>query len=88
MPRSTSAEKIAQIAFYGGESHFVDSPAQMYTESARLAAALGRRQRGAVPQARYRFKKLHHLVGAEHHRQLSRVRVRGGSAREALLRRA
>ena len=25
MPRSTSAEKIAQIAFYGGESHFVDS---------------------------------------------------------------
>ncbi|MGO4573689.1 PLP-dependent cysteine synthase family protein [Microvirga sp. 2TAF3] len=41
MPRSTSAEKIAQIAFYGGESHFVDSPAEMYTESARLAAELG-----------------------------------------------
>ncbi|WP_134495810.1 PLP-dependent cysteine synthase family protein [Microvirga pakistanensis] len=41
MPRSTSAEKIAQIAFYGGESHFVDSPAQMYAESARLAAELG-----------------------------------------------
>jgi len=41
MPRSTSAEKIAQIAFYGGESHFVDSPAEMYHESARLAAELG-----------------------------------------------
>ncbi len=40
MPRSTSAEKIAQIAFYGGESHFVDSPAEMYTESARLAGSL------------------------------------------------
>ena len=24
MPRSTSAEKIAMINFYGGESHFVD----------------------------------------------------------------
>jgi cysteine synthase A len=41
MPRSTSAEKIAQIAFYGGESHFVDSPAAMYAESARLAEELG-----------------------------------------------
>ena len=41
MPRSTSAEKIAQIAFYGGESHFVDSPAEMYAESARLAGELG-----------------------------------------------
>jgi cysteine synthase A len=41
MPRSTSAEKIAQIAFYGGESHFVDSPSEMYAESARLAADLG-----------------------------------------------
>jgi cysteine synthase A len=40
MPRSTSAEKIAQIAFYGGESHFVDSPAAMYEESARLAREL------------------------------------------------
>jgi cysteine synthase A len=40
MPRSTSAEKIAQIAFYGGKSHFVDSPAEMYAESARLADSL------------------------------------------------
>ena len=41
MPRSTSAEKIAQIGFYGGESHFVDIAAEMYGESARLAASLG-----------------------------------------------
>ncbi|NIX77802.1 PLP-dependent cysteine synthase family protein [Microvirga terricola] len=41
MPRSTSTEKIAQIAFYGGESHFVDNPAEMYAESARLAEELG-----------------------------------------------
>ena len=41
MPRSTSAEKVAQIAFHGGESHFVDSAGEMYAESARLAAALG-----------------------------------------------
>jgi cysteine synthase len=41
MPRSTSSEKIAQIAFYGGESHFVDSAAEMYAESARLAEELG-----------------------------------------------
>src|SRR5471030_2706670 len=25
MPRSTSAEKVAEIAFHGGESHFVDA---------------------------------------------------------------
>ena len=41
MPRSTSPEKIAAITFYGGESHFVDSAAEMYAESARLAASLG-----------------------------------------------
>jgi cysteine synthase A len=41
MPRSTSAEKVAQIAFHGGESHFVDGPTEMYAESARLAASLG-----------------------------------------------
>jgi cysteine synthase len=41
MPRSTSAEKVAQIAFYGGESHFVRAPAEIYGESARLAASLG-----------------------------------------------
>jgi cysteine synthase len=41
MPRSTSAEKIATINFYGGESHFVEGAAEMYAESARLAASLG-----------------------------------------------
>ncbi|MBC7167621.1 PLP-dependent cysteine synthase family protein [Phenylobacterium sp.] len=40
MPRSTSAEKVAQIAFHGGESHFVDGPGEVYAESARLAADL------------------------------------------------
>lgn len=41
MPRSTSAEKIAQIVFHGGESHFVDEPAEIYARSAELAASLG-----------------------------------------------
>jgi cysteine synthase A len=41
MPRSTSPEKSAQIAFHGGECHFVDSAAEMYSESARLARELG-----------------------------------------------
>jgi cysteine synthase A len=41
MPRSTSTEKVAEIAFQGGESRFVDSPGEMYAESARLAASLG-----------------------------------------------
>ncbi|MFO1150884.1 MAG: PLP-dependent cysteine synthase family protein [Alsobacter sp.] len=41
MPRSTSPEKIAQIAFHGGECHFVDSAAEMYAASARLARELG-----------------------------------------------
>ncbi len=41
MPRSTSAEKVKEIGFYGGESHFVESAAEMYAESARLAADLG-----------------------------------------------
>jgi cysteine synthase A len=40
MPRSTAAEKLAQIEFYGGACHFVDHPSEMYGESARLAASL------------------------------------------------
>ena len=40
-PRSTSREKLAEIAFHGGEAHFVDSACEMYVESARLAAELG-----------------------------------------------
>ena len=38
MPRSTSAEKVAQIEFYGGRCHFVENASEMYAESARLAA--------------------------------------------------
>jgi cysteine synthase len=38
MPRTTSPEKIAQIAFYGGRSHLVDDPTQVYFESQKLAA--------------------------------------------------
>lgn len=37
MPASTSKEKIAQIAFYGGQSHLVEDPTQIYAESERLA---------------------------------------------------
>jgi cysteine synthase A len=33
VPASTSKEKIAQIAFYGGRSHLVDDPTQIYAES-------------------------------------------------------
>ncbi len=38
MPRGTSAVKVAQIAFYGGQSHFVDNPADIYTAAEQLAA--------------------------------------------------
>jgi cysteine synthase len=41
MPRTTSAEKVAQIEFYDGNCHFVDSASEMYVESARLAAEHG-----------------------------------------------
>ncbi|WP_079202706.1 PLP-dependent cysteine synthase family protein [Pseudomonas sp. CC6-YY-74] len=41
MPASTSPEKIAQIAFYGGQSHLVDDPTQIYAESERLARESG-----------------------------------------------
>ena len=54
MPRSTSAEKIATISFYGGESHFVDSAAEMYTESARLADGSWRPLHGPVHLRRAR----------------------------------
>ncbi|PSL00677.1 cysteine synthase A [Murinocardiopsis flavida] len=41
MPRKTSPEKIALIERYGGRCHFVDIPADMYTEAERLAAEPG-----------------------------------------------
>ncbi len=37
MMRSTSPEKIAQIAFYGGRCHLVDSAAQVYAQAQELA---------------------------------------------------
>ena len=41
MPRATSPEKIAQIAFYGGRCHFVDNAAQVYDEAIALARSCG-----------------------------------------------
>jgi len=41
MPRSTSPEKIAQIEFYGGRCHWVDSAAQVYDEARKLALETG-----------------------------------------------
>ena len=41
MPRSTSPEKIAQIEFYGGRCHWVDSAAQVYDEARGLARETG-----------------------------------------------
>jgi cysteine synthase len=43
MPRSTSAQKIAAIEFYGGQCHLVDDPRTIYAESERLAAERGGR---------------------------------------------
>ncbi len=41
MPRSTSPEKVAQITFYGGRCHFVDTAAAVYDEAMRLALQTG-----------------------------------------------
>jgi len=41
MPRSTSPEKIAAIAFHGGRCHLVDDPKTVYDAAARLAAETG-----------------------------------------------
>jgi cysteine synthase A len=41
VPRATSHEKIAQIAFYGGEAHFVDPPETIYDAAQRLADETG-----------------------------------------------
>ncbi|MCC6314119.1 MAG: PLP-dependent cysteine synthase family protein [Thermomicrobiales bacterium] len=41
MPRGTSAAKVDQIAFFGGRSHFVDDPAEVYAEAERLAHECG-----------------------------------------------
>jgi len=41
MPRTTSAQKIAKIEFYGGECHLVENGGEIYAESQRLAGELG-----------------------------------------------
>ncbi|MDJ1159342.1 PLP-dependent cysteine synthase family protein [Chelatococcus sp. SYSU_G07232] len=41
MPRSTSPQKIAAIAFHGGESHLVENPKAVYEEARRLARETG-----------------------------------------------
>jgi cysteine synthase A len=41
VPRSTSAEKISLIEFYGGRCHFVDGPLEVYDEANRLAQECG-----------------------------------------------
>ncbi|MBV7543443.1 PLP-dependent cysteine synthase family protein [Acidovorax sp. sic0104] len=41
MPRSTSAEKIALIEFYGGRCHFVDSAGEVYDAARSIAADTG-----------------------------------------------
>ncbi|MEG2048620.1 MAG: PLP-dependent cysteine synthase family protein [Comamonas sp.] len=41
MPRSTSAEKIAQIEFHGGRCHFVDSAAEVYAAAHSIARDTG-----------------------------------------------
>ncbi len=38
MPHSTSRQKVEAIGRFGGRCHFVDSPAEVYTEAERLAA--------------------------------------------------
>jgi cysteine synthase A len=41
VPRSVAAAKIELIRFQGGEIHYVDNPADVYDESARLARETG-----------------------------------------------
>lgn len=41
MVRTTSPEKIAQIEFYGGRCHFVDSAAEVYAQAQALAQSTG-----------------------------------------------
>src|SRR6202043_4072541 len=41
IPASTSRVKIEAIEFYGGRCHLVANPADIYTESHRLAAETG-----------------------------------------------
>jgi len=41
MPKTTSADKIQAIEFYGGKCHYVDHPAEVYEVSNRIAQETG-----------------------------------------------
>jgi len=41
MPRNTSSEKVAQIAFHGGRSHFVERASDVYAAAQQLARDSG-----------------------------------------------
>ena len=41
MPQSTSAEKVAQIRFYGGDCHFVEHASEVYAAAQQLAKSTG-----------------------------------------------
>jgi len=41
MPHATSAEKLAQITFYGGRCHFVDHAAEVYSAAQQVARECG-----------------------------------------------
>lgn len=41
MPKSTSSEKVAQIGFHGGRSHFVDHAGEVYAAAQQLAHQTG-----------------------------------------------
>jgi cysteine synthase A len=41
LPRTTSPEKLALIAQYGGSCRFVDDPSEVYAEAARVAGETG-----------------------------------------------
>ena len=43
MPRSTSAEKVDLISFFGGRCHFVDNAAQVYEAARQVATETGGR---------------------------------------------
>jgi cysteine synthase A len=77
MPRATSAQKIAQIEFYGGRCHFVDRAADMHPEAERLALRVRRSLHGPVHVRRARDR----LARQQQHR---RVHLRAdGSANRA-----
>ena len=57
MPRSTSAEKIALIRFYGGDCHLVDHASEVYAAAQALAEFLSRAP-GRASQVRVQLNPL------------------------------